>query len=163
MNDSAENPTALPAAAALARAVRLFLDRAYPDGVPASAERLCPPADADLAAWLMGDPVERSPADAGLDQVRSFALRLGNAQYPHMKLRLGRVPRHEAWLFTVDSHDAILKAPPGSPDCEALEALKRHNAALASDILAALDTAGLPTERNFLRQKIRRAKQRNQS
>ena len=163
MSDPTDNPTALPASATVARAVRIFLDRAYPDGAPAQVEQLCPPDNADSATWLMSDRVERSPADAAAGDVRSFALRLGNAQYPHMKLRLGRVPRHDAWLFTVDSHDAILQAPPGSPDGEALEALKRHNAALASDIIAAMDAAGLPTERHFMRERIRRAKRRNPS
>ena len=161
MSDSSDNLTALPDAATIARAVRIFLDRAYPQGAPASAQGFYPPRDAESASWLMSGLVERSPEGVAFGRVRSFALRLGNAQYPHMKLRLSRVPRHDVYLFTVDSHDAILQALPGSPDHEAVEALKRHNATLASDIIAAMDAANLPTERNFLREKIRHAKRRN--
>ena len=60
-------------------------------------------------------------------------------------------------VLSVDSHDAFLQAPPGSPDGEALESLKRENARIAAAIHAAWDDAELPTERNYLRQKIRDA------
>ncbi len=158
MTDSTEDLSALPDAATLARAVRMFLEIAYPQGTPDSAARFIPPDDVAAESWLMSQLVERTPSGAALGEVRSFVLRLGNAQYPHMKLRLSRVPGHDVYVLTVDSHDAILEAPVGSPDHEALEALKRHNAAVASQITSALNAANLPTEANFLREKIRRVK-----
>jgi len=106
----------------------------------------------------MGDGVERTPEDAPLAQVRSFALRLGSADYRHMKLRLSRPPKHSAYVFCVDCHDEFLQARPGSADREALEQLKRCNAELAAEITGALDEAQLPTERNYLRAKIRQAR-----
>lgn len=150
----------LPDTRTLREAVRIYLAGAYPRGVPAAAERFMPPLGARPGEWLMGDPVERTPPEAPLGEVRSFALRMGNEQYPHMKLRLTRVPAHDLYVFGVDSHDAFLRAIPGSDDEGALESLKRHNAAIAAAVAAAMDAAGLPTERSFLREKVRR-KQRD--
>lgn len=155
-----ENPLPLLAAADIRRAVELYVARAWPEGAPPPAQRFLPPADADTRDWLMGDVPERDPSDAPFDQVRSFALRIGNDQYPHMKLRLSRPPGESALVLSVDSHDAILSAPPGSPDAAALEELKRHNAEIASAVHAAWDAAGLLTERNYLRGKILQARSR---
>jgi len=160
MTDSRENRTGFPGAAAVARAVRIFLDHAYPAGAPAGIERFIPPVEGQCEAWLMGDVVERTPPGATVHEARSFALRLGNERYPHMKLRFGRVPGKNSYVLTVDSHDAILKVPPGSPDHEALEDLKRYNAALAAEITAEMGRAGLPTERNYLREAIKRVRLR---
>jgi len=157
MSDSPDNPPPLPDVNVLREAIGIYLKCAYPQGVPPAAERFMPPADADAGAWLMGDQVERAEPDASLQGVRSFALRIGNALYPHMKLRLSRAGDTGPYLLSVDSHDTFLCAPPGSPDRAELEALKRHNAAVASAAADAMDAAGLPTERNFLRERIRRA------
>lgn len=148
----------LPTVEQLRRAVLLYLDRAYGGQAPQSVAAKVPPPSADPGQWLMGQAAERDPADAPLVNVRSFALRLGNSKYPHMKLRLSRPPRDDVYLFSVDSHDAFLHAPAGSPDYAELEDLKRHNAAVAAAILSAWDAEGLLTERNYLRQKIRQAK-----
>jgi hypothetical protein len=100
----------------------------------------------------------RDAADAPVDGVRSFSLRLGNANYPHMKLRLSRPPKDNVFLFSVDAHDAFLHAPPGSADYGALEELKRRNSQMAAAITALWDENGLPTERNYLRLKIDQAR-----
>jgi hypothetical protein len=106
----------------------------------------------------MGPHVERDPPDAPLEGVRSFALRLGNDKYPHMKLRLSRPPHEKAYLFTVDCHDTFLSAPAGSADYEALEGLKRHNAFVAEAIRLAWESSHLPTERIYLRKRITKAR-----
>ncbi len=122
--------------------------------------RLAAPPDVDPSVWLMSEWVQRQPADAAIDQVRHFDLRLGNDCYPHMKLRISRLPKSEEFVFSVDAHDAFLHAAPGSPDHAALEELKRHNAELAETILAAWEEHGLPTERTYLRRKLDQARQR---
>ena len=108
----------------------------------------------------MSSSFERDPSHAPLPAVRSFALRLGNSLYPHMKLRISRPPNAEIYLFSVDAHDVFLLVPPESPDYQPLQELKKHNAVVASAIHAAWDEAGLPTERNYLRQRIQAAKSR---
>ena len=160
---SPENQTGLPAAEVLKTAIDMYLARAYPDGpgehIVAKFEV---PQDGELAPWLLENAGEPEPAGADIDNVRSIALRLGNAFYPNMKLRMTRPPGGEAFLLMVDSHDVMLSAPAGSPDSQALEELKTANAAVVADVTTAWDAAGLPTERNYLRDKIRQARKRNE-
>lgn len=159
MSERGDGCMGLPSPGQIRRAVAVYLDRAYGPDVPPAARRFIPPTDFDPPRWLMSDLIERDPADAPLPAVRSFALRIGNSQYPHMKLRLSRPPRDEVYLFSVDCHDGVLRAPPGSADAQALEALRRHNAAVAAAIHAAWDVEDLPTERSYLRRRIEQARQ----
>ena len=150
----------LPPAEEIRRAVLLYLEHAYDGEPPETVRRLIPSADVDPARWLMSDCTERDPADALLEGVRSFALRLGNRAYPHMKLRLSRPPNEPVFLLSVDSHDAFLSAPAGSPDAQGVEELKRGNARIAAAIHGAWDREGLLTDRTYLRRKIQEAKAR---
>lgn len=152
--DQSAKPVQLPSSSQIRLAIDIYISHAYGPEVPQAVRDLLPPPDFDSARWLMSEPIARDPASAPLPNVRSFALRLGNTQYPHMKLRLSRPPRDPVFLFCVDAHDAILRAPAGSADYQAVELLKRHNAALSARILDAWNRAGLPTERNYLRSKI---------
>jgi hypothetical protein len=158
---TSQNQTGLPNAKALAQAIEMYLARAYPNGPAAGiAEKFSVPDDAELADWLMESVGEPEPAGADITSVRSIALRLGNAFYPNMKLRLTRPPGNNPFLLMADSHDVMLVVPESSPDYAAVEELKSANAALVSDITNAWDSAGLPTERNYLRDKIRQARKR---
>lgn len=148
----------LPAGRTILRAVRLYLRYAYSADLPAAVAERVPPDDFEPRDWLMGPHVDRDPPSAPLEGVRSFAMRLGNDKYPHMKLRLSRPPCEEGFLFTVDCHDTFLSAPIGSPDYEPLEALKRHNAFVAEAIRLAWEEVHLRTERVYLRHKIAQAK-----
>jgi len=159
MNLSDKNELGLPCAKEIRQAIQIFLQRAY-QNVPPQLEKFIPAPDADIKSWLMSAATERDPANAPLEQVRSFSIRLGNQLYPNMKLRLSRPPRCEYFVFTVDSHDAFLHAPPGSKDYEPLEELKKHNTALADNITAAWEIYNLPTERNYLRKKLQQARDR---
>ena len=82
-------------------------------------------------------------------------MRIGNSRYPHMKLRLSRPPNDKVFVFTVDSHDAMLKAVRGTTNHDELEELKRHNVQLTEAITLAWEKAGLLTEHDYLRRKIR--------
>ena len=159
MSEQGEEGVVLPTPEQIRRAVELYLQHAYGGTPPPATERFLPPADFAPGEWLMGDVAERAPDGAPLQAVRSFALRIGNAMYPHMKLRICRPPKDSEFLFTVDSHDAVLKAAPGTPGYEPLQELKRHNAAVADAVVRAWENAGLPTERQYLRSRIRRARQ----
>jgi len=158
MGKESDRSVRLPSAADIRRAVRLYLSHAYGPKPPAAAVKFVPPKRFDPAKWLMGDLIERDPADAPLENVRSFALRIGNAAYPHMKLRLSRPPRDRVFLFSVDSHDAFLRAEVDNPDRQSLERLKKHNAGVVAAVNAAWDAAGLTTQREYLRKKIEQAR-----
>ena len=151
-----EDQTGLPRADALRDAIDIYLSRAYPDGVGERiSQKFTVPDDGDLASWLIEVVGEPEPAGSDINSVRSIALRLGNAFYPNMKLRLTRPPGNDVFLLMVDSHDVMMAVPPGSPDHHALEELKAANAAIASDVTGAWDSIGLPTECNYLRDKVR--------
>ena len=152
-------PKTVPEIDELRRAISAYFNAAYGGNPPAPLlERFLPPAEASPAMWLMGDPVERDPADAPFEQVRSFALRLGNPGYPHMKLRLTRTDAGTQYVFSVDAHDMILRAPPGSPDATALDALKKENARIAQRIVQRWHVENVRTEHDRLREMIRQAK-----
>jgi hypothetical protein len=146
------------------RAIQVFLDHAYVGPPPDHALRFLPPEEnPDICGWLMSDLVERSPSNAPLEDVRSFALRIGCSHYRHMKMRISRPGARPDLVFTVDSHDVFLDASPGTPDYEGLQQLKRLNANMASRITEAWDSAGLKTERAYLREAIRAARERKRS
>ncbi len=148
----------LPTAKQIRQAIERYVQFAYSGQMPEPVGELLPTGDFDPAGWLMSDGVERDPSDAPLPAVRSFAVRLGNAQYPHMKMRISLPPRDRVYLFSVDSHDGFLHASAGTPDYDALEALKTHNSTIASAVTAAWEADGLMTERNYLRYKISQAR-----
>ncbi len=159
MDVMSQEKSCLPPAQAIRQAILIYLEHAYGPEFPEKTRRFLPEGDFSPEAWLMSDIAERDPADAPLAIIRSFALRIGNFGYPHMKLRLSRPPRDAVFLFSVDAHDAFLSAPAGSPDFAMLEELKRHNATIAAAIMSAWNDAGLPTERNYMKDKIRQAAQ----
>ena len=153
------NPSrGLPTSKTFRKAVELYLCLAYPSDPPERVKQLLPPEPLHLAEWLMSESVERTPPDATLEGVRSFALRMGNTMYQHMKLRLSRPPNQQEYLFTVDCHDTFLHAPAGTPDHVALNEIKRHNATVAAAICTVMDEAGIPTERTYLRGKLNEAR-----
>jgi hypothetical protein len=162
MNAHNENTVDLPSPEAIHRAIEIYLEHAWGGNPPSEQlEPMLPPAgDFDVAQWLDREMVERDPGDADLASLKVADVRLGNMMYPNMKFRLARLPNESGFVFSVDSHDAVLQAPAGSPDAAMLEELKAHNAKVNDAILAAWDEAGLPTERNYLRRKLQQARDR---
>ncbi|MCD4823727.1 MAG: hypothetical protein K8S55_03910 [Phycisphaerae bacterium] len=165
MNNTNEPLLHLPTPEQLHRALDIYLTHAYMGSPPPepATELLPGEGDFDQAGWIMGEMVERDPADAPLEKLRSAAFRLGNTFYPNMKFRMSRPPKSPDFIFSVDCHDAVLQAPEGSADHKMLEELKAHNVKLADAIHAEWDQAGLPTEKNYFRYKILQAKRRKGS
>ncbi len=164
MQNPEKKPLTNPSASQIHQAVSLYLKHAYEGNPPESIADILPPeGEFDVSAWIMGEMVERDPAAAPLDIIRSAAFRFGNTYYPNMKFRISRPPNEQMFIFTVDSHDAVLAAKPGSADYAMLEELKAHNAKLADAIVSEWDKVSLPTERNFMRYKIEQAKQQKKA
>ena len=149
--------TALPSADQIRRAVRLYLEIAYPSAdPPESVRKAIPPEEPfEPLDWLSSGAAEYDGQIQG-GEVKAFALRLGNRFYPHMKLRLARPPNDDQFLFMVDAHDAMLQCHARASDLPAIEELKRRNAEIGQAIVSAWMAAGLPTEQTYLRKKIAR-------
>jgi hypothetical protein len=142
----------------LARAVKLFLSFAYRGGeVPASKEVFLRWSEEDaLADCLSQKGVERPKESSPASNVR-YAIRLGNAWYPHMKLLIAIMEPSGEVLFSVDTHDR-LEVPPGSPDEAGVKELQSRNRDLAREIEVAWDEGGIPTQAGLLRRYLQTKK-----
>jgi hypothetical protein len=83
-----------------------------------------------------------------------YALRLGNGQYPHMKLQIQPWPNGAGFLLSVNTHDQVLAIEPDSDDMPAFRALQAENQRLKEVIEQAWDDEGLPTFLRYLRDYI---------
>lgn len=145
----------------LARACRVFLDLAYPDGaetIPVNKR-----AYFDIGA---DSPIEDfiPPAKVALsvcqelprrqDAQRGYAFRLGSAAYPHLKLCVQPIlfRDHPVWVYSVDTHDGGAKLanlmPPG--EAHQWRAMIGQNRRLKEEIESALALAGFLTPNNLL-------------
>jgi hypothetical protein len=145
------------------KACAIFLRYAYPGGeaaVPAKKRGYLdlPPGQA-LAEFLRA-----SPDSLAICQTLSakqggpgYALRLGCAAFPHLKLKVQWLGSREPgmWVFAVDTHDAFssdcFSPPPGHPEAEAWRRLQIGNQHLKEQIERAWAAAGLMTFNGLLR------------
>jgi hypothetical protein len=154
-------PVQPPTPKEIHQALEMYFSHAYPGRAPETVTELLPPeGEFDVAAWMMSDAGERDPSKADLPELRSVAFRLGNMFYPHMKFRLSRPPKGQEFFMSVDAHDSVLQAEPGTPDHKMLEELKTANTQIVQAIQADWDEAGLPTERNYMRRMVQQAKEK---
>ncbi len=153
----------LPTTEQIRLAMEIYLRHAYPGGAPQRTAHFLPACKSATADWLKAAIPESELETIRNDQsvITGLALRVGNEQYPNMKVRISLPPHGREYLFCVDSHDVFLHAPRGSADYEALEQMKAFNASVAQAIVHDWSAAGLPTELNYMRQKIDEAKGRN--
>ena len=129
----------------LRRAVEIYLGIAYPNSVPPPAVRRrldwSPGLDAsELLARMPFERVGKPPLEKPI-----FALRLGNARYPHMKMQIQPWDAKDGFLLSVNTHDHALAPDPSAPDAAAFMVLQAENQKLKVEIEQAWDEAGLPT------------------
>ena len=111
------------------------------------------PAEVDAATLLTQPPFERA-GKAGRGAQAIYALRLGNAHYPHMKLQIQPWPNAAGFLLSVNTHDQVVSLDPNSADASAFRALQSENQRLKEAIEQAWDQEGLPTFLRYLRDYI---------
>ncbi len=143
----------LPTAGQLKSAIKIYLALAYPDGrlPPAVEQRRSP-----VLATPDSNLIEPSWFETSVSEGQTlYRLRLGQKDYPHMKISLMPSPDSSGYLFFADAHDSHLHAPAGSPDDAFLIALRKSNSALASEIEKAWAANGLPTFRGYLKDSLR--------
>jgi hypothetical protein len=140
----------------LRQAVETYLGLAYPTGPPPEVvrRRLEWPPDADAEALLTHPPFERAGKGGEAGAAPIFALRLGNARYPHMKLQVQPWPNAAGFLLSVNTHDQILAIDPNAADAPAFRELQAENQRLKEEIEMAWDREGLPTFLRYLREYI---------
>lgn len=142
--------------AQLDQACRIFLDLAYPDGrhtiPPPTGVFLSVPLDGPLDMVMHSPLCQPLPARGG--GIRGYALRLGSAAHPHLKLQ---IVAHDDGncVFSVDTHDAI-HLDPRHPDRERWSQLQQSNRQLKERIERAWEDVGLLTFNALLRRELAR-------
>jgi hypothetical protein len=139
----------------LRRAVEIYLGLAYPSGqIPDVVRRRLEWApDIEPADVLSRPPFERASRSSG-EASPIYALRLGNARYPHMKVQVQPWPNDAGFMLSVNTHDQVLSLDPNSSDAPAFRELQAENQRIKEAIECAWDQAGLPTFLNYLRKYI---------
>jgi hypothetical protein len=142
--------------ALLELACRIFLERAYPEGrhtvPPPKNAYLSLPADQPVESVLVPplcQPLSRR------DGQRGYALRLGSAAHPHLKLQILDHDK-EGCVFSVDTHDAYL-IDPSHPDAARWAELQESNRRLKEEIESDWEKAGLLTFNALLRRELARS------
>ena len=123
-------------------AAKLYISLAYPGDLAANA-----PAHDLGGGKTAKDLVPRfcDECDESAEpRVGRYVLRLGNSEYPHMKLVLEENILRNEYAFGVDTHDD-LRVTPDNPDYERFNAVRAHNRRLATRIEQAWQAAGIPT------------------
>ena len=140
----------------LARASRTFLDRAYPNGATIQAARsafagLIP--DQPLEPLLVAPLCEViKTQDGGL---RGYAIRLGSAHYPNLKMQVVFQDSGATCVFGVDTHDT-LRLDSNHPDHAGWCKIQSANARLKEEIERDWDAEGVLTFNGLLRRAIER-------
>ena len=96
-----------------------------------------------LADVLRHDLFERILSEADETVVESYAVRLGNEQYPHMKLALRRGDDGDYGLV-VEPHDQHFEVETTDPDTPRAQELKNYNQRIAEEIESRWREAELP-------------------
>jgi hypothetical protein len=139
----------------LRRAVEIYLEHAYPSGQPPEVvRRRLQWVDNVDATKLLTPPSFERVAKSVDGKPPIFALRLGNARYPHMKLQVQPWQNADGFLLSVNTHDQVLSLDPAASDAAAFRELQAENQRLKESIEAAWDGAGLPTFNRYLREYI---------
>jgi len=150
-----DKPIELPSIQQILTALGIYKKHAYCAPWPDSVLHLVPPDSFNPAQWFMNEMAERIPSDATLQQIETEAFRLGNSQYPNMKLRLSRIPEGNTYIFSIDSHDLVLQAEEGTEDHRLITELKAFNSHVNKTITNEWELEGIPTEHTYLRDMIR--------
>ena len=134
----------------LRQAVEVYLQIAYAGSGPPEPvrRRLDWVQDCDCDTLIQKPPFELAsrPGAAPI-----YALRLGNARYPHMKLQIQPWACPAGYMLSVNTHDQVQGLDPSSPDWETFRSLQDENKRLKEEIEHAWDEAGLPTFLRYLR------------
>ncbi|HEX4124607.1 MAG TPA: hypothetical protein VHY37_07755 [Tepidisphaeraceae bacterium] len=141
----------MPQSSTVAEAIEIFLQLAYPTGVPSRIAALV--AGLDVPPEQVDDHPAFVRQETGGEPV--YAIRLGCAHYPHVKMLVAAWPGGRGYYFKADSHDRHILVPQGHPEHAAFAELRRMNQLLAEKIESAWRDAGIPTYAVYLGDEVR--------
>jgi len=124
---------------ALRRAIDLYLETAYPAGAPRRPLPLRIEGAQSVRELLPQFLDESKPSGA-----HRYALRLGNARYPFMKLVLQENLLEDEYTLCADTHDQI-EVKSSAPDYKEWLEVRAYNARIKQAIEDRWTEAGLPS------------------
>ncbi|MGP0064831.1 MAG: hypothetical protein ACLQGP_14690 [Isosphaeraceae bacterium] len=139
----------------LRRAVEIYLELAYSSGVvPEMVRRRLKWREDCAADELLSGPPFECTGEAPGRQTSIYALRLGNARYPNMKLQIQPWPNDAGFMLSVNTHDQVAGVSLSVVDAQVFRDLQSENQRLKEAIEQAWDESGLPTFLRYLRDYI---------
>jgi CheY-like chemotaxis protein len=124
----------------LSRAIDIYLSLAW----PGREDEKRPEFDARASGSGLLENFDDESKEEGGEINHRFVKRLGNKNYPHMKLVVEECLIPDEFFLAVDTHDE-LELKPDYPDYDAWQALKAKNRAIKDAIEARWREADLPT------------------
>jgi hypothetical protein len=146
-------PGSFPSPSVVLNAIAIYLKHAYTHAPPATVRGRLETLAMQPAETFYECPVLES--DAHVPPTR-YSIRLGNRNYPHMKLAVQQSPDGGSAFFKADTHDSHCCPGPSSPEYKMFLGLMESNEAIAKQIEAAWAEAGIPTFREYLREDLAR-------
>jgi hypothetical protein len=147
-------PAPMPDPSQVMQAIDIYLRHAYGDEPPVTVRSQL----AVLKNW--GGPFFRAPVfvadQQGVGGGTRYSMRLGNRNYPHMKLRIEPSPDESRYLFRCDSHDRHVCPPETSPEHGAFRDLMEKNQKVVETVEGAWAESGVPTFKSYLREDLER-------
>ena len=145
-------PEPVPEPMEIMRAIDIYLPVAYPSGVPfvvRSQLQVLKNFKGDFMKCPVLIPDSLAPN-------KRWSIRLGNAQYPHMKLRVELAPDGSKFLYKADAHDRHICPSHTSPEYGDFCKLMEKNQQCVEAVETAWDKANLPTFKGYLRDDLAR-------
>jgi hypothetical protein len=144
-----------PQPAVVTRAIELYIATAYGSELPISVKSQL----ATLRSWK--GEFYRCPVIAPdyNKPPRRYTIRLGNRNYPHMKLAIELTPDDKAFIFRVDTHDRHCCPAPESPEYRPFMDLMEQNQKMAQTIESAWAAEGIPTFKKHLQDDLAQRRQ----
>ena len=127
-------------------AIAVFLSCAYPSGKLPEVVRRRIGLDGTrpVAELLNGPPFERYVAEAPF-HCTVYALRLGSADYPHLKMEIRPFPNRCGFVFWVNTHDQFFTPDEQYAEADRWRQLLQRNRELKQAIERAWAVRKLPT------------------
>jgi CheY-like chemotaxis protein len=125
--------------AMLVKAVDVYLAIAWPDQAAEKARAL-----GLSQAHSTEEALERFTDERKIGKLRKYALRLGNARYPNMKLVFQELLVRDKFFFAVDAHDEVFVDSSWNDFDQWIE-LKRENSEIKEAVEREWQAAGVPT------------------
>src|SRR5262249_40738444 len=131
------------------------LQCAYPSGQipPVVQKRICLDRERPISELLCCSPFENYTVEAP-SHCTVYALRLGSADYPNLKLEIRPFPNQTGFVFWVNTHDHFVTVTPDMPDAKAWTDLVRRNRDLKQAVERAWAAQKLPTFTSAMQEEL---------